>query len=371
MKKVLCFLLFCLLLFCCASPCFAADEIDAARYAAELRDALEETLDRETRALLDELSPDLLSPDGVELSWHALVSQFGKTLQESLRETLRPFTVLLVLVLLFAFASVLVGAQNAFALELLTLSLLFLQCVSVLTPLLSSGAVLLRTSATFMKAFLPIYAGLVAFSGAPAAALGVQSLVFGLCEGLSGVSELLCVHGIGAFVGLCGACCLSEHVRMGKFLAGVNKAMSWLLGLLCAIFTGVLGAKSVLSAAADSAAGKSVRFLLSSAIPVVGAAISDAYSSVLASIHLIKGSVAVVGVLALLSLHLPPLVQSLTALCAFKTLGAAAESLGLSRSGALFQGFSLALKFLLLLGVLELFLLLIAIGLLLQMKGGG
>ena len=371
MKQVLFFVLSMLLLFACAAPCTAEGEADLASITEEVRDALDDTLNSEMRALLDELSPSLLSGEGVEISWRALVSHFGNTLREGLRETLRPFSVLLVLVLLFAFVRVLVGTQSAAAPELLMLLLLFLQCVSVLQPLLSSGSTLLCTSATFMKAFLPIYAGLVAFSGAPAAALGVQSLVFGLCEGLSGVSELLCVHGIGAFVGLCGAGSVSEHVQMGKLLSGVNKAASWVLGLLCAVFTGVLGVKSVLSAAADSAAGKSVRFLLSSAIPVVGAAISDAYSSVLASIHLIKGSVAVVGVLALLVLHLPALLQSLTALFAFKTLGALSDALGLGRVGSLFQSFSLALKFMLLLGVLELFLLLIAIGLLLQMKGGG
>ena len=146
--------------------------------------------------------------------------------------------------------------------------------------------------------------------------------------------------------------------------------MNWVLGLVCAVFTGVLGTKSVLSSAADSAAGKSVRFLLGSAIPIVGAAMSDAYSSIVASIHLIRGSAAVVGVVALLALHVPVLVQSLTAMFSFKALSAVCDAFGVERTSGLFQGFSLALKFVMLLGVLELFLLLIAIGLLLQVKGG-
>ena len=360
-----------LLLPLCVLPVFAETDDALSEYAQTVRDELNAQLDDETRSLLSDLGLDEITLDaGVEVSWQKLLSSFREDALTAIRQTLRLFAISLALVLVLAFISVLVEQNRSGALETAALCIVILQNVSVLQPLLSAGATLLHTSASFVKGFLPIYAGLVAFSGAPASALGVQSLVCALCEGLSALSETLCVHVTGAFLGLCIACSLSNHVRMPKLLAGANRAMNWVLGMVCAVFTGVLGTKSVLSAAADSAAGKSVRFLLGSAIPIVGAAMSDAYSSIVASIHLIRGSVAVVGVVALLALHVPVLVQSLTVSFSYKLLCAAGDAFGMERTSSVFQGFSLALKFVMLLGVLELFLLLIAIGLLLQVKGG-
>ncbi len=357
-----------LLLFC-AVPAFAVQD-DAAEISASAREELLSALDAETRSLVDELLPDERS-DGVEISWKKLLNGFYADAQTAVRETLRPFALLFALVLALAFVSALVGSAPSSALQTAALAAAVLQSVAVLRPLLSAGATLLHTGATFMKAFLPVYAGLVAFSGAPAAAFGAQSLVFALCETLSAFAETLCVRVSGIFLGLCCAFSLSDHVKMQRFLSGANRAMTWVLGLSCTVFTGVLGAKSVLSAAVDTAAGKSVRFLLGSAIPIVGAAMSDAYSSLVASIYLIRGSFAAVGVAVLLTLHVPVLVQSLAAMCGFKALSAAGDALDLPRTSALFRGCALALRFVLLLGVLELFLLLIAIGLLLQVKGGG
>ena len=373
MKKGIAFLCFLVLLFGLSVLKGAAAEEDVLEnYKASVEEALEEQLDAETRALLNEIGlEDLSAGEGVEISFEKLLSFFKEDARTALQEILRPFTLSLLLVLVLAFVSSLAGQAQSEALETAALCVVVLQNAALIRPLLSAGATLLHTSALFVKGFLPVYAGLVAFSGAPASALGVQSLVFALCEALSALSETLCVHVPGAFLGFAVACAFSSHVRMPKLLSCASRAMNWVLGFLCAVFTGVLGTKSVLSAAADSAAGKSVRFLLSSSIPVVGAAMSDAYSSIVASIHLIRGSAAVAGVVALLVLHVPVLLQSLAADFAFKVLAAAGDVLGLSKTSGLFQCFALTLRFVLLLGVLELFLFLIAIGLLLQVKGGG
>ena len=371
MKKGGLVLLFLLFLPLTVVPVRAAAEDELSAYIEEAKDSFLSQLDSETRALMNDLGLDDPGSDGgIDVSWDALLGFFRGDARTTLTETLRSFAAPALAVLVFAFVAALVGEKGAGALEIAAVCVAALQGVSVLEPLLSAGAALLHTGAGFMKAFLPVYAGLAAFSGSPTAALSMQTLVFGLCEGLSACAEGLCVQGTGCFAGLCCALSLSTQVKMPKFLSAANRTMTWVLGLLCTVFTGVLGARSVLSAAADTAAGKSVRFLLSSAIPIVGAAMSDAYSSLVASIHLIRGSFAVVGVAVLLALHLPVLVQSLAALVSFKALAAMGDALGVAKVSGVFQGFALALKFVLLLGVLELFLLMIAIGLLLQMKGG-
>ena len=349
-------------------PVLAANSDPSRDLAAQTWEELRAGLDVETLGVLDAVAPEEGDWSGV--SFDSLKEILQRDLQTSLRETLRTFLSLLPLLLVFAFVSLLVGEDRADAVQTAGVCVLVLQSLPLVRPLLAGAAALLETVAGFMRVFLPVYAGLAAFSGAPGAAVRVQSLSFGLCEGLSALAHTLCVKGVYAFLGVFVACALGTLFPLQKVLSNVNRAVSWVLSLGCAVFTGVLSASGVLSAAADHAAGKSVRFLLSSSLPIVGAAMSDAYSALLSSIHLIRGSVAAAGVAVLLAVSAPVLVQNLSALCCFKALSAVSGALGVSKTAQVCAGFALALKYVLLLAVLELFLLLIAIGLLLQLKGG-
>ena len=58
-------------------------------------------------------------------------------------------------------------------------------------------------------------------------------------------------------------------------------------------------------------ASKTARFLISGAVPVVGGAVSDAYATVKSSFDVIHGSVGTVGVIAMIIIMLPPVMEVL------------------------------------------------------------
>ena len=203
------------------------------------------------------------------------------------------------------------AAGGAGAFDLLSLCAVTALTASSLHTFVSAAAAVLKTAAVFMQGFIPVYAALLAFSGRPGAALSYQTLCFALAQGISLFASGWCVPLLGLFFALGISFSLNETVNTPAFLAGVNKLSGVVLGLVSGGFSGVLSFRQVLAGAADSAAGKSVRFLLGSLVPVVGSAVGDAYSAVLGSIDLIRGSAIVFAFLVLLVLHLPVLLQLL------------------------------------------------------------
>ena len=60
----------------------------------------------------------------------------------------------------------------------------------------------------------------------------------------------------------------------------IAKAVKWILGFCMTLFTGLLTVHSLVTASADSAASRAVKFAVSSFVPVVGGALGEALRTV-------------------------------------------------------------------------------------------
>lgn len=360
-----------LLLLCFGAFSAAAVQDELFDAAAQTGDQLFALVDDETGQTLSSFGLDDFSPESVfDVSWQSVRAFFSNTLSASLNAQWRSFTVSLSLLLVLAVCGVLLaGSDGADAFELFSLCAVTVHTAGSLHTYVSAAASVLQTAAGFMKGFVPVYAALLAFSGRAGAALSYQTLCFSLAQGISAFASGWCVPLLGLFFCLAISFSLNETIRTPAFLSGVNKAASVVLGLAAGLFSGVLSVRNVLAGAADTVAGKSARFLVSSLVPVVGSAISDAYSAVVGSIDLIKGSAVVFAFFALLVLHLPVLLQLLLCRVGCGVLASFSQMLGQSRLSVLYQSFACGVRLLLLFTVFECFLLLIATGLTLQLHG--
>ncbi len=369
MKRVLLVLLLFALLFGCA--CFAAAAQDElAQAAAETGGALSSLLDDETADTLQDFGLADFSSGGVfNLSWGGVRAFFSTTLRESLRTQSRACALSLSLLLLVACLRALLQPENENgAFDLAALCAVTVQTAAMLHTLISAAAALLQKAGGLMQGFVPVYAGLLAFSGHAGAALSYQTLCFALAQGISWFASRLFVPLLGFFFCLGISFSLNDTIRTQAFLSAVNKAAAVGLGLASGVFVGVLTIRQVLSGAVDSASLRGARFLVGSLVPVVGGAMSDAYSAVLCSIDLIKGSALVFLFAALLALHLPVLLQLLIGRVCCGALASLSDMFGESRFAALYQTFAAGVRLLLVFSVFECFLLLISTGLTLQLR---
>ena len=182
-----------------------------------------------------------------------------------------------------------------------------------------------------MLALIPALGAVAAFSGKPVTAMGVQTLVFSYAEGVCVLfSELLTpVTASGAALGCAAA--ISPLEGIDRFAAALHKLVKWLMALAAGVFSAVLALRGVLGSAADGAAMKGLRFVVSGAVPVVGSALADALSSLTAGLSAVCGSAAAVGVLGTALICLPPLCGTLVWKLALLGVSACAELFGVKK----------------------------------------
>ena len=94
------------------------------------------------------------------------------------------------------------------------------------------------------------------------------------------------------------------------------------------LLAGLLGLQNTLAATVDNAALRTGKGLLQGAIPVVGDAAAAALTGAAAALQLLKGSLALAGLLALAALFAPVFLQSIAYTLVFAAAGVIAGATG-------------------------------------------
>lgn len=296
---------------------------------------------------------------------------FSETLENKLKSAAGWFFLQLsIIMLLSAFGSAFDFSLNNEAFTVITAVVLTVGTFGRLSDFLNCTVAAMNLNGRFMLAFIPVFALLISLSGNPASALTYNSMVLLFCEVLSYLSNEILVSLTGIYFALTISFFFNPSVNLSRFTGAVNKASSVAMGFIASMFTGTLTLKNVLAYSTDSLSVKGIRFLIGSLIPVIGPSISDAYSSVLGSINLMKSSLAVIGILALVIINIPPMVEGAVYFFLLTVLGVFADMLGASRAAEIMRSFSGCVKILLLICLFQFFILIISIGIMLTVRGG-
>ena len=374
MKKLFSLSLILYLIFVCCIFTVSAIETDNI-------DDLESDIKNELLGAIDDNVLDILEEMGIEeldfenvynISFENITSFFSDTMLDKIRICFSDFFELLSIVIIAGLLSALFqkDAKENY-IDLLSVIILTLLTVNTISETLSAVVSVLQMSGKFMLSFVPLYTLLISLSGNPASALTYNTFIIGFAEFISyiitsGVTDIL-----GIFFSFSVSFSLNPSINVSRLISALNKFVSVALGLMASLFSGFLSLKSILSASVDSISVKGIRFLLGSLIPIIGSSISDAYSSLLGSINIIKSSVAVVGILVIIIINVPVIFETLAYYISFSMLSYIAEALSANRVGDIFKCFSCGIRILMLICIFEMFVLIISTGVLLTIKNGG
>ena len=161
----------------------------------------------------------------------------------------------------------------------------------------------------FMLGIVPTFTGVIAMSGSPTLALSFNSAVLAFAQGISGTFSSLFPSYASVITSVAAAGVINPYFACEKLTSLLNKLTCGAMTFICGIFTAVLSVKGIIAGAADTVTVKGLRFLIGSSVPVVGSAIGDALNSVIASLGLIRHSVAAVALTAVVLIALPALVK--------------------------------------------------------------
>lgn len=348
-----------------------AFEADFDNLPQSVADELFSAIDKDVLSVLEEMG---IGEDSfAELSSFSLnniTEFFSSTLKEKAGDCLSNiFTLLCVIMLSGTVSSLFIGNRHESFISNISVVILILLTVNIVAGALSATISVLKLSGSFMLSFVPVYTLIISLSGNATSALTYNSLIMIFAEAFSSVITYALPDLLGVLLCLIISFSLNESINLSRLINSINKTVSVLLGLSAGAFTGFLSLKNILSASLDSVSVKSIRFLISSLIPVIGSSISEAYSSLLGSINLIKGSVAFVGIIVILVINLPVLTETLIYYLGFTALSYLSDSFSGVRVGECLRGISCALRILMLLCVFEMFILIISTGIMLSLKG--
>jgi len=123
--------------------------------------------------------------------------------------------------------------------------------------------------------------------------------------------------------------------EMRSITAFVKSMLNTVMGLSFAIFGVVMYFQTAITASADSYAFRSVRFLASSFIPIIGSVIGDSARTVSAAVGTVKATSGAVGLVIVFSIILPPVIFTLMYKFAFLFSGMICRLLGLENESRL------------------------------------
>lgn len=163
----------------------------------------------------------------------------------------------------------------------------------------------------FILVFVPVFAGVTFVSGGITTAGIYNLLILGASELIVSLSDsfLIPIVSVTAVLAVSGS--VFPSVSLESVIGLLKKIITWGMTVTMTLFTGFVSMKCTLGGKADGVASKTARFLISGTVPVVGGAVSDAYATVKSSFDVIQGTVGTLGIVAMIIIMLPPVLELL------------------------------------------------------------
>lgn len=207
--------------------------------------------------------------------------------------------------------------------------------VADIHSLIGMGREAIRQMETLSKVLLPAMAVATAAAGAPTGAAVRQLATMLFADVLLTAINRILLPLIYAYVAASTANAALGNEGVKRMAELIKWLVTSVLTLLLLAFVGYLSVSGVIAGTTDAVALKAAKFAVSGMVPVVGGILSDAAETVLAGAGLLKNSVGVVGMLAVLAICVAPFLQLGVHYLAYKVTAALTASVSENRVAGL------------------------------------
>lgn len=166
-------------------------------------------------------------------------------------------------------------------------------------------------ASSFILMFLPVFISILIASGKTISALTYNSFLFGTVQLISQIASKTLVPLTGIYMTFSIAGVMSDYINLKGISEFIKKTVTWSMGILLTTFVSLLTLQGIVSTSADTVATKAAKFALSSFVPVIGGALSEAFNSLQGCLSFIKSTVGVFGVVTVLLAFMPTIISIL------------------------------------------------------------
>ncbi|MBR3767477.1 MAG: hypothetical protein IKL10_04460 [Clostridia bacterium] len=303
MKKIFFFLIIIFSLFSFSSEAEAAEF----RY-----DDIMDALSPETKSLLEDFGiTGRLSEDFAEISPEKALKTVFRLFSEGLSLPLKTVGMCLALLFITTVINGFLPEKGSLSMmgKSISLMIIMFSIVSVTGEMFSRCASALLVTKDFMLVLIPVFAGIIAFSGNPTLALSFNTVAFSFAEIVTVLFQKFFPLLSSVMIAVCAAGAISPVMKLDGIGKTLSKTVNLFMAFVAGIFVAVLSVRGVIAGAADTVTIRGVRFLIGNIVPVVGSAIGEALNSIAAGMGLIKHTAGMLGIAAVIVINLPAIIN--------------------------------------------------------------
>lgn len=226
----------------------------------------------------------------------------------------------------------------------------FMAVIFLLKPvyiLISGIEAAIKGVSSFMIAFVPVYAGVVASSGSVQTAGGYSALLLAAAEGITQFLAFAFVPIASGTMSLGIMGSISPISAALNLAEWIKRSAMWLMGIITTVFLSVLSIQTTITAAADSVGIRTSKAVISGSIPIMGPAIAETLNTARGCLGLLRSGVGIYGVVAIVLLALPFLIKLLIWRAGMWLCSGVSEIFCLTKISGLFRAVDFCLSILL------------------------
>ena len=293
---------------------FAFEENEYSEYLSGYDlSVFQDELDKDTLSLLSELGLDDFDYGSISsLRLENVINIIKKLAAGKLKSPVESMLSVLVFILLSSLFQSLKSEYDGELGEVYstcTALIIAVVLVAQISPAITLAASSIKLAGSFIYAFIPVFCAIVAASGGISTSFATNSMLLLLAQGLSFISANIFMPLINCFlsIGICSS--LRAQLNLSRLINALRRGITTAISVICAVFISILSVKTNISARADMLGIRSLRFVISSVVPVIGGSVSEGLLSIQGYSSLIRSSVGIVGVAAITLLFLPSVIE--------------------------------------------------------------
>ncbi|WP_308617643.1 hypothetical protein [uncultured Eubacterium sp.] len=275
--------------------------------------SFEKELDADTYKMLDELGVLDFSYESITgLSFNDIVGLLKSLFQKKAELPIKSSVTVLIFILLSAFLQSLKAESDDSVNMIYSTATALLVATVVLVKLTSTvslASMAISVASNFVYAFIPVFCSIVVASGGITTGFSTNTTLLILAQGLSFISSNVFMPIVNCYLALGVTSSLRYELNLDKLLSSLKKIITTCISFVSGVFVSVLSVKTAVAGRADMLGLRSIRFAINSVVPVIGSSISEGLLSIQAYSSLIKSSVGIVGVVAVVLVFLPSIIE--------------------------------------------------------------
>lgn len=319
---------------------FIEDALDASG-----ANELEQEFSDEVKSFFEQNNISIGNADGItSLEPSQILTMLIEKIKEAASAPIKMFLSLFAVTLLASLINTVSDTEKSESLKKVFNIIVILICIissaGSVSEAIQTASYAIENGGTFMMAFIPIFSAVAAGSGNFTSSGIYNIIVLFAAEAAVQFAKAFLMPLMSLCMALAVVDAINPAISLSSLLSGIKKAVSWCLGLLMTVFVGMLSFQSLIANAADTLSVKTAKFMASSLIPVVGGAVSDAFTTIKGSLNVLKAGLGGIGIIAVIIMLMPVILSVLLNRAAIAAAAVSADIFNEKEISKLFKNFS-------------------------------